>query len=115
MKKSTVASDEIIERLKSEINNMTVLNNTQVDDDIQFDFTSIEFFIIGFATQLTEGKKIHPNPFEKQRILTPFIVEGKWNGHEIKGFDIENYPTLKSNVICLEKIRELVVEAISNP
>ena len=109
-----MVSANIIERLKKEVDNLQVFTKTKIDDgDIRFDFTSIEFFIVGFATQLIEGETIHPNSFEKQRISTPFILKEKWYGYEMNGFDLASYPTLKKYAICLEGIRLLVLKAMN--
>lgn len=109
-----MVSANIIKRLKNEVDNLQVFTKIRINnDDILFDFTSIEFFIVGFATQLIEGETIHPNSFEKQRILTPFIIKEKWYGYEMNGFDLVNYPTLKKYAICLEEIRLLVLKAMN--
>lgn len=109
-----MVSADVIERLKYEVDNLQVLNKKRIDDgDIQFNFISIDFFIVGFATQLIEGKTIHPNSFEKQRISTPFIIKEKWYGYEMSGFDLASYPTLKKYAICLEEIRLLVLKEMN--
>lgn len=109
-----MVSANIIERLKNEVDNLQLFTKIKIDDDdIRFDFISIEFFIVGFATQLIEGKTIHLNSFEKQRISTPFIIKEKWYGYEINGFDLASYPTLKKYAICLEEIRSLILKAMN--
>ena len=104
-----------IKRIKEKVNDLQAFSSIKInDDEIRFDFTSVEFFIVGFAAQLIEGKTINPNPFEKQRILTPFIVkENKWYGHEVTNLDLANYPILINYAICLEKLRQLVLKAMN--